>query len=73
MKNLLMRRGSIIKSMQEQGNYHVWLLMYVADARSDLLVLALDGDVQPLEEQYSHGGNLLMGHPISITGTCSRI
>lgn len=42
--------------IQHEGVYHVWLLMYVPDARSDLLVLAVDGVIQPLQEQFSKGG-----------------
>lgn len=41
--------------IQHQGIYHVWLLMYVADARSDLLVLAVDGIIQPLQEENGAG------------------
>ena len=47
--------------IQHQGIYHVWLLMYVADARSDLLVLAVDGIIQPLQEQFSKGGQFTYG------------
>lgn len=47
--------------IQEKGIYHVWLLMYVPDCRSDLIALALDGSVQPVEEQFSHGGQFTYG------------
>lgn len=48
-------------SIQKTGNYHVWILMYVADSSSDKLALALDGNVQPVEKQFSHGGQFTYG------------
>lgn len=47
--------------IQHVGSYHVWMLMYVPDERSDSLVLAVDGSVQPQEEQFSGGGQFTYG------------
>ncbi len=47
--------------IQNEGRYHVWLLMYVPGDRSDSLALAVDGDVRPREEQYSGGGQFTYG------------
>lgn len=48
-------------SIKEKGNYHVWILMYVPDSSSDMLALALDGNIQPVEKQFSHGGQFTYG------------
>lgn len=37
------------------GVYHAWLLVYFPDDRSDSCCLAVDGNVQPLDKQYSRG------------------
>ena len=47
--------------IQHTGSYHVWMLMYIPDERSDSLILALDGSVQPQEEQFSGGGQFTYG------------
>lgn len=47
--------------IQKEGLYHVWMLMYVPDERSDSLVLAVDGDIQPQKEQYAPGGQFTYG------------
>lgn len=48
-------------TIQHEGVYHVWLLLYIPDDRSDLFVLAVDGIVQPLQEQFSKGGQFTYG------------
>lgn len=47
--------------IQDAGRYHVWMLMYIADERSDSLVVAVDGDIQPHQEQYAVGGQFTYG------------
>ena len=47
--------------IQHTGSYHVWMLMYIPDERSDSLILALDGSVQSQEEQFSGGGQFTYG------------
>lgn len=39
----------------------MWMLMYVPDERSDSLVLAVDGDIQPQKAQYAPGGQFTYG------------
>ena len=47
--------------IQNEGRYHVWILMYIPGDRSDSLALAVDGDIRPREEQYSGGGQFTYG------------
>lgn len=42
-------------SISHAGAYHVWMLIRFYDDTSDSCYLALDGNVQPLEEQFSNG------------------
>ena len=39
----------------------MWLLLYIPDDRSDLFVLSVDNVIQPLQEQFSKGGQFTYG------------
>ena len=42
-------------NVKNPGTYHIWVLVKFDDDRSDSCYLALDGKIQGLEEQLSHG------------------
>lgn len=42
-------------NIQNSGTYHVWMLIRYYSGTSDSCYLALDGEVQPLSEQFNRG------------------